>query len=113
VLRHLHREARLYTWDADLDFADVNPADYVALVLPGEQAPEYIRDDADCTRIVKHFFAADKPVAQLYHAALAFIAAGGVMVPARAWPDHPEWMHEFIHVLRAKPPWVHGRFTIP
>ena len=24
-----------YTWDADLSFADVNPADYVALVIPG------------------------------------------------------------------------------
>lgn len=24
-----------YTWDADLSFADVNPDDYVALVIPG------------------------------------------------------------------------------
>src|ERR1700704_3493855 len=59
-----------YTWDADLAFADVDPADYVALVVPGGRAPEYIRNDADCQRIVEHFFGADKPVAQLCHAAL-------------------------------------------
>ena len=26
----------------------------------------------------------------------------GAMVSARAWPDHPEWMREFIKVLRAR-----------
>src|SRR5206468_656403 len=25
----------------------------------------------------------------------------GVMVSARAWPDHPAWMREFVRVLRA------------
>jgi protease I len=34
-----------YTWDADLAFADV------ALVVPGERAPKYIRTDLDCQRI--------------------------------------------------------------
>ena len=28
----------------------------------------------------------------------------GVMVSARAWPDHPAWMREFIGILRAKSP---------
>ncbi len=28
----------------------------------------------------------------------------GVMVSARAWPDHPAWMREFISILRAKAP---------
>jgi len=28
-----------YTWPADLAFADVNPGDYVALVIPGGRAP--------------------------------------------------------------------------
>ncbi len=30
-----------YSWHADLAFADVNPADYAALVIPGGRAPEY------------------------------------------------------------------------
>jgi protease I len=42
-----------YSWDADLAFADVNPADYVALVIPGGGAPDYIRNNADCLRILR------------------------------------------------------------
>jgi protease I len=125
-----------YSWNADLAFADVKPADYAALVIPGGRAPEYIRNDADVKRIVQHFFQQQKPVAQICHAALVLAAAGelkgrrtaaypaletdiqmaggkfvnseavidGVMVSARAWPDHPAWMREFIRVLREKAP---------
>ena len=42
-----------YSWDADLSFADVNPTDYVALVIPGGRAPDYIRNNADCLRILR------------------------------------------------------------
>ena len=28
----------------------------------------------------------------------------GQMVSARAWPDHPAWMREFMSVLRSKAP---------
>jgi protease I len=28
----------------------------------------------------------------------------GVMVSARAWPDHPAWMREFMKILREKAP---------
>jgi protease I len=125
-----------YTWDADLAFADVNPEDYAALVIPGGRAPEYIRNDADVQRIIRHFFGDEKPVAQICHAPLALAAAGvlegrqtaaypalepdvkaagaefvdggGVvdrtMVSARAWPDHPTWMREFMRILREKAP---------
>ena len=37
-----------------------------------------------------------------------FVDGGGVvdgqMVSARAWPDHPTWMREFIRILRSKAP---------
>jgi protease I len=26
------------------------------------------------------------------------------MVSARAWPDHPAWMREFMQILRSKAP---------
>ena len=115
-----------YTWDADLAFKDVNPADYVALVVPGGRAPEHIRNHEDFRKIVRHFFDHRKPVAQLCHAPLALIASGvlkgrrtaaypalepdsdavvdGVMVSARAWPDHPAFMREFIKILRQAAP---------
>jgi protease I len=35
----------------------------------------------------------------------------GEMVSARAWPDHPEWMREFISILREKAP-VEGREAV-
>jgi protease I len=125
-----------YTWDADVAFADVDPADYAALVIPGGRAPEYIRNDPDFTRIVQAFFADERPVAQICHAPLAlatagvlggrrtaaypalapdvsgagaeFVDGGGVvdghMVSGRAWPDHPEWMREFVRLLREHAP---------
>jgi deglycase len=128
-----------YSWDADVAFADVNPSDYVALVIPGGRAPEYIRNDSDVQRIIRYFFEQRKPVAHLCHAALALAAAGvlkgretaaypalecdvtlaggkfvnsqvvidGEMVSARAWPDHPAWMREFIRILRQKAPLQH------
>ncbi len=65
-----------YTWDADVAFADVDPSDYAALVVPGGRAPEYIRNDSDFQRIVKHFFDEEKPVAQICHAPLALASAG-------------------------------------
>ena len=64
-----------HTWPADLAFADVNPSDYVAVVVPGGRAPEYIRNDADVQRILKHFAADDKPIAHLCHGPLALAAA--------------------------------------
>jgi protease I len=33
----------------------------------------------------------------------------GQMVSARAWPDHPAWMREFIQILRSKAPAGTGR----
>lgn len=125
-----------YSWDADLAFSDVNPADYVALVIPGGRAPEYIRNNSDVQRIVRHFFEQEKPVAHLCHAALVLAAAGVLtgrrtaaypalepdvraaggqfvnaeavtdagMVSARAWPDDPAWMREFVRLLKQRAP---------
>lgn len=125
-----------YSGDADLAFADVNTAEYLALVIPGGRAPEYIRNNPDCLRIIRDFFQRKAPVAQLCHAPLTLLAAGvlkgrrtaaypalepdviaggaefvnaevvvdGAMVSARAWPDHPAWMREFIAILRKATP---------
>jgi protease I len=64
-----------HTWPADVAFADVDPSDYVAVVVPGGRAPEYIRNDGDVQRILKHFAADDKPIAHLCHGPLALAAA--------------------------------------
>jgi protease I len=64
-----------YTWPADIAFADVKPDDYVAIVIPGGRAPEYIRNDPDAQRIVRHFMNIQAPVAALCHGPLLLAAA--------------------------------------
>jgi len=64
-----------HSWPADVAFADVDPSDYVAVVVPGGRAPEYIRNDADVQRILRHFAEGDKPIAHLCHGPLALAAA--------------------------------------
>ena len=59
-------------------FADVDPAAYDALVLPGGRAPEYIRLNGRVIEIVRHFFEANKPVAAICHA-MQILAAAGVL----------------------------------
>lgn len=65
-----------YTWPADVAFADVDPGDYVGLVVPGGRAPEYLRLDDDVLRIVRHFAESGKPIAHLCHGPLCLAAAG-------------------------------------
>ncbi|SEG86130.1 protease I [Actinacidiphila yanglinensis] len=67
-----------YTWPADLGFDEVDPAGYAALVIPGGRAPEYLRNDPRLRRIVEHFFAEGKPVAQICHGPLISAAAGAL-----------------------------------
>ena len=71
---YVERQGR--AWPADVAFSEVDPADYAAAVLPGGRAPEYLRNDPDVQRIIRHFFEADKPVAQLCHGPLISAAAG-------------------------------------
>lgn len=56
-----------YRLESDIAFRDVDPNDFVALVLPGGRAPEYLRYDEDLLRITRHFFERDKPVASICH----------------------------------------------
>ena len=63
-------------WAADVAFADVDPSAYAALVVPGGRAPEYIRNDEDCRRIVRDFAEAGEPIAALCHGPLVLAAAG-------------------------------------
>jgi len=64
-----------YTIQADIAFADIDPAEYLSIFFSGGRAPEYIREDEDLLRITRHFFEKNKPVASVCH---------GVEIPARA-----------------------------
>ena len=57
-------------------FADITPADYDALIIPGGRAPEYIRLNQDVIAAVQHFAQANKPIAAVCHGAQLLAAAG-------------------------------------
>jgi protease I len=56
-------------------FADVNPEDYDALVIPGGRAPEYLRLDEKVLSIVRHFTERGKPIAAICHGVQLLTAA--------------------------------------
>lgn len=67
-----------YKLDSDIAFRDVDPDDYIGLVLPGGRAPEFLRYDAELIRITKSFFEKRKPVASICHA-IEILAAADVI----------------------------------
>lgn len=56
-------------------FAETEPADYDALVVPGGRAPEYLRLNERVLEIVRHFMEHEKPVAAICHGAQLLAAA--------------------------------------
>ena len=65
--------------DADRRIADVDPAAYDALVLPGGQInPDVLRVDADAMRVVKAMVSSGKTVAAICHAPWLLVEAGAV-----------------------------------
>ncbi len=59
-------------------FAEINPADYDGLLIPGGRAPEYIRLNENVLDIVRHFAEAEKPIAAICHG-LQLLAAADVL----------------------------------
>src|SRR5690606_13509951 len=59
-------------------FAEVDPADYIGLVVPGGRAPEYLRLNDEVLKMVRHFAHADKPIAAICHG-LQLLAAADVL----------------------------------
>ena len=65
-----------HNFSLNATFDDVDPEHFDALVIPGGRAPEYLRLNARVLDIVRHFFAANKPVAAVCHGAQILAAAG-------------------------------------
>jgi protease I len=65
-----------YKLSADLTFKEAKVGDYVAVLLIGGRAPEYLRLDAKVLQAVRHFATAKKPIAAICHAAQILAAAG-------------------------------------
>lgn len=71
-----YSEKRGHNFRLTADFAAIREADYEALVIPGGRAPEYLRMNPRVLEIVRHFAAAQKPIAAICHGAQLLSAAG-------------------------------------
>lgn len=67
-----------YQLDSDIAFRDIQPDEYVGMVISGGRAPEYLRYDPDLIRVVRELFAAAKPVASVCHG-IEIVAAADVI----------------------------------
>jgi protease I len=73
-----YSEKRGHDFTLNATFAEITPTAYVALVVPGGRAPEYLRLNDRVLEITRHFFDAGKPVAAICHG-LQLLAAAGVL----------------------------------
>lgn len=73
-----YTEKRGHDFALNATFADINPAHYDALCIPGGRAPEYLRLNPAVLRAVKHFADANKPIAAVCHGPQLLTAAGVV-----------------------------------
>jgi protease I len=64
-----------HNFTLNASFAEVRAEDYAALVIPGGRAPEYLRLNPEVLAVVRHFAAADKPIASICHGAQLLAAA--------------------------------------
>ncbi|MFP3489947.1 DJ-1/PfpI family protein, partial [Staphylococcus sp. SIMBA_130] len=49
-------EKQAYGIESHTSFAEIKPAEYDGLIIPGGRAPEYIRMDESVPAILRHFF---------------------------------------------------------
>jgi protease I len=77
-----YSEKRGHNFALNATFADVKPADYDALVIPGGRAPEYLRLNRRVLDIVHHFAQTHKPIAAICHG-LQILTAAGIVAGKR------------------------------
>jgi protease I len=71
-----YSEKRGHNFRINANFEGLDESGYDGLVIPGGRAPEYLRLDNRVLEIVRHFAAADKPIAAICHGPQILAAAG-------------------------------------
>jgi protease I len=82
-----YSEKRGHDFALTATFDEVRAADYDALLIPGGRSPEYLRLNPAVLDVVRHFFAANKPVAAVCHGPQLLAAAG--VLKGRACNAYP------------------------
>lgn len=81
-------ERKGYLVESEISFADVNTADYEAVLIPGGRAPEYLRNDPTVIKIVQKFWETDKYVFAICHGVQILVTAGLVNQKKIACYEH-------------------------
>ncbi|HBG97084.1 MAG TPA: protease [Chromatiaceae bacterium] len=77
-----------HLFSLNASFADIDVADYDALVIPGGRAPEYLRLNPQVIDMVRHFSQQAKPIASICHGQQILVAAGVLQgVTCTAYPS--------------------------
>jgi len=82
-----YSEKRGHNFTLNASFAEIDPASYDALVIPGGRGPEYLRMYPAVVEMVRHFFVADKPVAAICHGAQ--LLAGARVLEGKTCSAYP------------------------
>ena len=82
-----YTEKRGHNFALNATFADIDPEQYDALVIPGGRSPEYLRLNARVLDVTRHFFESGKPVASICHGQQLLAAAG--VLTGRAVTAYP------------------------
>ena len=82
-----YSEKRGHNFRLNATFAEIQPRDYDALIIPGGRSPEYLRLNADVLEAVRHFADSDKPIATICHGPQLLCAAG--VLSGRACSAYP------------------------
>ncbi len=73
-----YTESRGYFIQSDVAYADVDPREFDALLIPGGRGPEEIRQYDDALRITRHFLDGGLPLGAMCHGPQVIWAAGSV-----------------------------------
>jgi len=71
-----YTERKGYLVTSDISFDEVNPDDYVAIMIPGGRAPEYLRNDQRLISIVQAFARSEKYIFAICHGIQLLVTAG-------------------------------------
>ena len=82
-----YSEKRGHNFALNATFDDIDESDYDGLYVAGGRSPEYVRLNERVCQMVRHFFAANKPVACICHGAQLLAAAG--VLKGRACSAYP------------------------
>jgi len=96
-------ERKGYLIESDISFAEVNTAEFEAVLIPGGRAPEYLRNDERVIKIVREFHTSGKYIFAICHGVQILVTAGLVNQKKIACYEHVKFEVESCGGLYVSP----------